>query len=217
MAAKYKIDLHTHSILSPDGGITKEQYRRIFQKGTLDFIAVTDHNEINFALELNQELGGKIIVGEEIKTEQGELVGLYLKKFIQPGLKAKETIKLIKAQGGLVYLPHPFEHFRWGISWDFLPEITEAIDIIEVFNARGFFSPKRQELIKLALKENKAYAVSSDAHSFGEIGRAYTVIEKKPTRKNLTRLLSQPKTKIGKINFLYLFSPTANRIRKSFP
>jgi predicted metal-dependent phosphoesterase TrpH len=212
----YKVDFHTHSILSSDGGITKEQYRQILKERVLDFVAVTDHNRIGLALELNQELGEKVVVGEEIKTNQGELIGLYLQNFIPSGLEAKETIKRIKNQGGLVYLPHPFERLRWGVSRNFLPEIIAEVDIIEAFNARSFLNPSLQELINLAAQYDKVCVASSDAHSFAEVGRAYTALSRKPTKRNLVQLLSQAKMETRRIEPLYRLCPTLNRLRKLF-
>ncbi|MCA9330415.1 PHP domain-containing protein, partial [Candidatus Saccharibacteria bacterium] len=111
----YKVDLHTHSQASPDGGITAEQYAHVLSTGLLDMIAITDHNSIAYAQEVQKQLGDKIIVGEEIMTNDGEIVGLFLTQVIEPGLSAQETCRRIKAQHGLVYIPHPFETVRKGL------------------------------------------------------------------------------------------------------
>ncbi len=101
----FKIDLHTHSSASPDGGITPQQYAHVLATNQLDLIAVTDHNRIDTALELHRALGDRIIVGEEIMTTSGEIIGLYLEKPVSAGLSPDETISQIKQQGGIVYIP----------------------------------------------------------------------------------------------------------------
>lgn len=79
----FKIDLHTHSTSSPDGGITAHQYEEALSTGVLDCVAITDHNRIDFAEKLERSFGDKIIVGEEIMTSGGEIIGLYLKRKYQ--------------------------------------------------------------------------------------------------------------------------------------
>ncbi|MDA1317355.1 MAG: hypothetical protein O3B87_05045, partial [bacterium] len=103
---KYKIDLHTHSVLSHDGGISELEYKSVLDAHILDFVAITDHNQIEFALQMHEQFPEKIIVGEEIKTNEGDIIGLFLTKLISPGLSSKKTVELIKDQDGLVYIPH---------------------------------------------------------------------------------------------------------------
>src|SRR3989337_574007 len=126
---KYKIDLHTHSIISHDGGLSAEHYTNIIEKRILDFIAITDHNETRFARIMQQKLGQRIIVGEEIGTTEGEIIGLFLQNTIPGGLTPEKTVQEIKAQNGLVYIPHPFETFRKGLQRDTLERIVKYIDI----------------------------------------------------------------------------------------
>src|SRR6266581_840040 len=120
----FKLDLHTHSQGSPDGGLTRGDYQRMLVSGKLDFIAVTDHDSIEFASALYEQLGSQIIVGEEVTTANGELIGLYLKQRVLPGRSAVDTVELIHTQGGLVYVPHPFETVRKGLSLESLEEIA---------------------------------------------------------------------------------------------
>ena len=111
----FKTDLHTHSEASPDGGITLAQYQKVLNDGVLDCIAITDHNEVDFALHAHKTLGNKIIVGEEIMTTKGEIIGLFLKEKVAPQQSPADTVVSIKSQGGLVYIPHPFETVRKGM------------------------------------------------------------------------------------------------------
>src|SRR5262245_43185713 len=110
-----KIDLHTHSIASPDRSLSAKNYQKMLASGKLDYVAVTDHNVIDFARILHDQLGEQIIVGEEIATSEGEIIGLYLTSVVPSGLSAAETVRAIKDQDGLVYIPHPFETLRNGL------------------------------------------------------------------------------------------------------
>src|SRR5579864_5975300 len=112
----YRVDLHTHSIISQDGGITAAQYEKLLQSGELDCIAITDHNETSFARIMHKKLGDRIVIGEEILTRDGEIIGLYLKETIPAGIDLDEAVASIKYQGGLVYIPHPFERVRKGLK-----------------------------------------------------------------------------------------------------
>ncbi len=189
----YKLDLHTHSYGSRDGSLQVKDYRFFLQNGLLDHIAITDHNCIETALTIQKELaelGKRIIVGEEIMTTQGELVGLFLSKLIPAGLTPLETSRLIHAQGGLVYVPHAFETVRSGLSAPALNEIAQDIDIVETFNGRAVFQ-NRSKVASLWAKQNaRSAAASSDAHGRFGWGYTYSVVEAVPDHENLPRLLS---------------------------
>lgn len=187
----YKVDFHTHSIASPDGALCLEQYRRMLQQGRLDFIAVTDHNTVDMAKELQSELGDRIIVGEEITTKEGEIIGLYLAKTVPPMLTALETVEEIHGQGGLVYIPHPFETARKGVPLDTLREIAKHVDIMEVHNGRALFQNYSALALEWAVEHGVAGAAASDAHGFAGWGRTYTLLEKAPTREKLVTLLQK--------------------------
>ncbi len=167
----FRVDLHTHSVASPDGGISPEQYAHALSTGLLDVIAVTDHNQIDFALRLQGELGDKIIVGEEIMTNYGEIIGLYLTERIKPGLSPLETVKQIKEQGGIVYIPHPFETVRKGVSLDTLEDLLDYIDILEVCNGRAFLQNRQTKSAIFAKLHRLRAAASSDAHGIHGLGR----------------------------------------------
>lgn len=210
----YKLDLHTHSVASPDGSITADQYHRAIGSSLLDFIAVTDHNRIDFALELRQKMGDAIIVGEEIMTTAGEIVGLFLDTVIKPGLTPQETIKQIKEQGGIVYIPHPFETVRKGMHQSVLDEVVDHVDIIEVCNGRAFFQNKSQQSVVWARINAKIGAASSDAHGFQGLGATYTSVSEKPTRDNLLSLMSSGIPMTGRPSIRALLYPKLNRLSK---
>ncbi len=186
----FKIDLHTHSTASYDGGIPAAGYAEIFRKKILDFAAVTDHNDIGFAREMSQEFGDKIITGEEITSQAGEIIGLFLEKVIPKNLTALETVRLIKEQGGIVYIPHPFERLRKGIDEKSLREIVEFVDIVEVFNGRARFRGEAGRAREISRAYKRAGASASDAHCVMGIGTSYSIINVKPDARRLTKALT---------------------------
>lgn len=210
----YKLDLHTHSSASNDGSIKPEQYQAALTSGLLDYIAVTDHNRIDSALEIQQLLGDHIIVGEEISTTEGDLIGLFLQEVVEPGLSPADTIKAVKAQGGLVYIPHPFETVRKGMQQAIMNELSDDIDIIEIHNGRAVFQNRSQKAIVWATMNHKARAASSDAHGAHGLGKTYTVISEVPTAKNLVELLSKSQVFAARPPLKTLLYPKLNRARK---
>ena len=210
-----RIDLHTHSSASPDGGIKPHQYIKILQEEKLNCIAVTDHNTIEMAQRLHEQLGERIIVGEEIMTSEGEIIGLFLSRAIPAGLSAKETVDQIKEQGGLVYIPHPFETVRSGISHAALGKIAPLVDIVEVQNGRAVFQNKGPEAITWAKMHKKAVASASDAHGAKGLGYSYTKITEIPQANTLVELLNvQPRFITKRPPLHTLLYPKLNRIKK---
>lgn len=210
----YKIDLHTHSIASPDGGTTAEQYERVIRSRTLDVIAITDHNRIDFALDMQQRLPDSIIVGEEIMTTAGEIIGLYLTELIPPHLTPQKTIKAIKDQGGIVYIPHPFETVRKGLHPAVLDELVDDVDIIEICNGRAFFQNKSEQAVVWTRLNNKIGAASSDAHGFQGLGATYTTVNTMPTKETLLDLMKNGVPMTGRPSVRALLYPKLNRLRK---
>lgn len=211
----YRLDLHTHSIISQDGGIKSEQYRQLLTDSSR-YIAITDHNKVELALDLQKELGDRIIVGEEIMTREGEIIGLFLSKLVPKKLSAEETIQIIKDQNGLVYIPHPLEITRRGLAMPTLERVVESIDILEVFNARTlepWLAPKVAEFLS---RHNLILAASSDAHSVSGFGTAYSEIESVPKRDNLLQLLKAARLEKGFPPFFSRFAPGVNKFKKVF-
>ncbi len=212
----YTLDLHTHSTASPDGGLTLEQYRDMLKKGVLQGVAITDHDTIDFAVEAKRALGGlgeHIIVGEEITTQSGHVIGLYLTQAIPGGLTLTEAIAEIKKQGGLVYVPHPFETLRQGVPLADLEAVASKIDIIEGHNGRAVFQNKGAEARSWALATDKPTAASSDAHGRHGWGRAYNVVERAPSRDTLVSLLRAGRQVHGFVHTRGVLYPKFNRLR----
>lgn len=210
----YKVDLHTHSTASPDGGITAEQYQQLLADNTLDCIAITDHNTIDLAAHLHKQLGNAIIVGEEIDTRQGEIIGLFLKETVPAGLDLADAIAAIKVQGGLVYLPHPFETVRKGISKQNLEPVAGLVDIVEVYNGRAVAQNKGPEATVWARLQQKPGAASSDAHGVKGVGTAFTTLSEPPTAKNLLKLLPTAHLTMKRPPIHSLLYPKLHRLRR---
>jgi predicted metal-dependent phosphoesterase TrpH len=174
-----KIDLHVHTEYSSDCRIKIGQLIAAVMKTHLDGIAITDHNGIDGALAVRKTAHFVVIIGEEIETADGEIIGLFLIQKINPGLTLLDTIQSIKEQGGLVLVPHPFDHLRSSaIKTETLVNLIEHIDIIEAFNARNVFQKDNDLAQQFALNNRKAVAAGSDAHTQSEIGNAYVDINR---------------------------------------
>lgn len=219
MTRLIKIDLHTHSTASPDGALTADDYRRMLEDERLDYIAVTDHNTIEFAVKLKQELGAlgrRIIVGEEIRTTKGEIIGLYLKEAVPAMLSPEETVAAIRRQGGLVCIPHPFENVRRGMQAASLEPIAGEVDMMEVHNGRAVFQNKTRAAHLWAEQHAVAGVASSDCHATPGWGRTYTIVAGRPTRANLVQLLQTAGFRVGFPGVKAVLYPKLNRLKKRY-
>lgn len=212
----YKIDLHTHSIISQDGGITEAQYAHLLHNSALDYIAITDHNETKIAKQLAKKFGDKIIIGEEISTKDGEIIGLFLQETIPQGLTAQQTVQQIHQQKGLVYIPHPFEIFRHGLKLITLEQIKNEIDIIEVFNARARWRGKSNLALDFAQKYKIPLAASSDAHGQKGVGTSFSIINDIPSAQNLPNLLKKGELQKKFAPIITYLYPSVNKIKNKF-
>ena len=158
-----------HTDHSPDCATPVEVLLATARDRGLGAIAITDHNEISGALAARQvaeEMGGiKVIVAEEVKTaEQGEVIGLFLEEKIPRGLTMDETIAEIRRQGGLVYVPHPFDRLHSVPDYEHLLQMVEEIDILEVFNPRVALTAFNEEAERFAAKYRIVPGAGSDSH-----------------------------------------------------
>ncbi len=160
------VDLHMHTDHSYDCATPVEVLLAEARARGLGAIAITDHNEISGALEAQAKADGvTVIVGEEIKTaEQGEVIGLFIEEKIPRGLTLAETIAEIKRQGGLVYVPHPFDRMHSVPDYEHLLEVIDEVDAIEVFNPRIAITEFNEEAVRFAAKYRIPAGAGSDAH-----------------------------------------------------
>jgi len=164
-----EVDLHMHTDHSPDCATPVEVLLETARDRGLRAIAITDHNEVSGALEarrIAERMGDlKVIVAEEVKTaEQGEVIGLFLEEKIPKGMTMAETIAAIREQGGLVYVPHPFDRFHSVPDYEHLLEMVEEIDILEVFNPRVALTSFNEEAERFARKYRIVPGAGSDSH-----------------------------------------------------
>ncbi len=160
------VDLHMHTDHSYDCATPVEVLLAEARAKGLGAIAVTEHNEISGALEAAAKAKGvKVIVGEEVKTaSQGEVIGLFIKEKIPRGMTLQETIAEIKRQGGLVYVPHPFDRMHSVPDYKHLLDVLDEIDLIEVFNPRVPIAEFNEEAVRFAAKYRIIAGAGSDAH-----------------------------------------------------
>lgn len=162
------VDLHMHTDHSYDCATPVEVLLAEARSRGLGAIAITDHNEISGALEAQAKTkagGIKVIVAEEVKTaEQGEVIGLFLQEKIPRGLTLQETIAEIRRQGGLVYVPHPFDRMHSVPDYEHLLGVVDDVDAIEVFNPRIAIAEFNEEAVRFAAKYRIPAGAGSDAH-----------------------------------------------------
>ncbi|HVC06427.1 MAG TPA: PHP domain-containing protein [Solirubrobacterales bacterium] len=164
-----EVDLHMHTDHSPDCATPVDVLLNTARDRGLGAIAITDHNVVSGALEARRiaaEIGDiEVIVAEEVKTaQQGEVIGLFLQEEIPRGMTMAETIAEIRRQGGLVYVPHPFDRFHSVPDYQHLIEIVEEIDILEVFNPRVALTAFNEEAERFARKYRIVPGAGSDSH-----------------------------------------------------
>jgi predicted metal-dependent phosphoesterase TrpH/glycosyltransferase involved in cell wall biosynthesis len=162
------VDLHMHTDHSPDCATSVETLLATARDVGLGAIAITDHNEVSgahAAREIADDFGVKVIVAEEVKTAgQGEVIGLFLEERIPRGMTMAETIAEIHRQGGLVYVPHPFDRLHSVPDYEHLLDIVEQIDILEVFNPRVALTAFNEEAERFATKYRIVPGAGSDSH-----------------------------------------------------
>ncbi len=162
------VDLHMHTDHSPDCATPVEVLLATARDQGLGAIAVTDHNVVSGAFEAREKAeayGVKVIVGEEVKTaSQGEVIGLFLTEQIPRGLTLQETVAEIKRQGGVVYVPHPFDRMHAVPDYEHLLAIVDDVDAIEVYNPRVAIGSFNEEAQRFAAKYRVVAGAGSDSH-----------------------------------------------------
>jgi predicted metal-dependent phosphoesterase TrpH len=171
-----RVDLHLHSHFSHDGQSSLEALIERSRACGLDRIALTDHNTVEGALQLAQMAPELAIVGEEVKTREGEVIGLFITDRLVPYQRPEEAMDHIHEMGGLTYVPHPLDRRRDHFRAERIVELADRIDIIETYNPWCEASAN-QAAAALASDLDKVAATGSDAHSARELGRSWMEIE----------------------------------------
>jgi predicted metal-dependent phosphoesterase TrpH len=187
--------MHMHTEYSRDSRVRLADFAALAREAGLAAICVTDHDTIEGALRLREmDTGLMVVIGEEITTADGELIGLFLERPIQRGLSVERTIGLIHEQGGLAEVPHPFSRNRGRhLRRQALERVASSLDIVEVFNARELASSSNVRALEFARKHDLPGGVGSDAHRPIEIGRAYIEVAPFTGPQGLLRALREGK------------------------
>lgn len=178
------IDLHCHTSASFDSLASPEAVVRAAAKRGLTHLAITDHDRIEGALRARDAApdGLTVLVGEEVKTSDGDLIAVFLERAVAPGRPARETIAEVREQGGLVGIPHPFDRFRGSMLKDpGLEAIGELVDWVEAHNARIVGGSGNERAAAFAREMRLPGIAVSDAHSTVEVGVAYTILDGDPS------------------------------------
>lgn len=178
------VDLHCHTRASFDSLASPSAVVRAASARGLTHLVVSDHDRIDGALEARASApeGLTVIVGEEIRTLEGDLIAAFVDSAVPPGLPAIEAIAAVRAQGGLVGLPHPFDRFRGSMGrGEALAAIAPLVDWVEVHNARVVGGDANERAVTFATDHGLPGVAVSDAHSVAEVGVAYTILSGDPS------------------------------------
>jgi predicted metal-dependent phosphoesterase TrpH len=172
---RIRADLHTHTMWSGDSTTTPEEFADAVAASGLDVVCITDHNAIDGANELRDRLDCRVIVGEELRTAAGEIIGLFLTERVPMGISHLDAARSIRDQGGVVYVPHPFDPMRRNISEAALHELAEAdlIDVVEVLNAKTSLPSLNRRAAEFAAEFGIVAGAGSDGHVPDALGAAY--------------------------------------------
>jgi len=189
-----KADLHMHSQYSMDCNMPLEKIIERCQKVGVNCVALCDHGTAEGALKLQEIAPFRVIVAEEVLTPYGEIMGMFLEETIPSGLSVPEVISRIRAQGGLVCIPHPFDTFRHSaLKNQVIEEIADQIDIFEVLNARAVLGRDSARAEAFAAKHGLVRSAGSDAHTAREIGNAYVEMPEFEGRDDFLEALKKGK------------------------
>ena len=193
---KLRADFHSHSNYSRDSVIRPDAFVDTCVRKGVTCIAVTDHNEIEGAFVIErlaaERAAGKlkVVIGEEVKTAEGEIIGLFLKDLVQRGMSPEETVDAIHEQGGLAVIPHPYDIFRRSVlTDDAIERVKTKVDAIEGFNCRNILGKHDQKARDKAAEVDKPTTLGTDSHSPYELGGALLELDDFETPQELLQSL----------------------------
>ena len=222
-AARAFIDLHCHTSASFDSLAAPSAVVRAAAARGITHLAITDHEHIDGALEARataerEHLPVTVIVGQEIRTPSGDMIGAFLTEPIPPGMSPAEVVATVRAQGGLVGIPHPFDRFRGSLLRDArLERLVRQVDWVEAHNARVAVGSGNTRAAELAREGGVAGIAVSDAHSAFEVGVAYTALDGDPsTPAGLLTALPTAELIPGRASFyVRLLTPVAKAVQRA--
>jgi predicted metal-dependent phosphoesterase TrpH len=217
------VDLHCHTSASFDSLASPRSVVRAAATRGLTHLAITDHDRIDGALEAREVtaregLSLTVLVGQEIRTRDGDLIGVFLDRPIPSGLDPFEAIEEVRAQGGLVGIPHPFDRFRGSLlgAGD-VEGLAPLVDWVESYNARIMVGNGNQQAAEFAAEHRLAGIAASDAHSVLEIGVAYVALDGDPsTPAGLRTALPSAELVTGRATvFVRAVTPIAKLVQRA--
>jgi predicted metal-dependent phosphoesterase TrpH len=185
----FRADLHAHSGHSSDSLLPVERLLEAAARRGLSAIAITDHNSLGGALQglsivdrrRERFAALQVIPGEEVKTSEGEIIGLFLREPIPRGLSPEATIERIREQEGLVILPHPFDRVRRSrLTAAACERVAPLVDAVEALNARTTIVADNERALAFARRHRLAVVAGSDAHIAAEVGAAWVELSSPP-------------------------------------
>ena len=223
-AARSFVDLHCHTSASFDSLADPRAVVAAAARRGLTHVAITDHDRIDGALLARAAApdGLTVLVGEEIRTRDGDLIAVFLQEAVPPGMSAVDTIAAVRAQGGLVGIPHPYDRLRGslskaGPSRD-LETLAATVDWVEAWNARVLVGDGNLRAARLAVAVGVPGVAVSDAHTTLEVGVAYTAVHGDAATADGLRaaLADDPELVMGRASaYVRLMSPLAKTINRA--
>jgi predicted metal-dependent phosphoesterase TrpH len=218
MPGRAFIDLHCHTSASFDCLSRPRDVARAAADRGLTHLIVTDHDRIDGALAVRDAAPASltVIVGEEVKTNEGDLICAFLERAIPPGLTAVETIAAAREQGGLVGIPHPFDRLRGSLLKDArMASLASQVDWVEVHNAR-IVGGGNERAVEFAREHELAGVAVSDAHSIVEVAVGYTALDGDPsTPEGLLAALPGAEYVTGRASYVVrLWTPIAKGVQR---
>ena len=210
-----RVEFHCHTIYSKDSLSRPEDLIEICRRRGIDRLAVTDHNTLAGALQAHRLDPERVIMGEEIMTEKGELLAFFVQEEIPKGLPPLEAIRRLRQQDAFISVSHPFDSARNG-AWTLanLLEIAPLVDAVETFNSRCAGPQPNQQARAFAAQHHLPGTVGSDAHTLWEVGRATLLVEQFKDAGELRRSIQQAQARLLPSPFWVHFASTYARIYK---
>ena len=211
-----KVEFHSHTSFSKDSLTRPGDLVEACRRKAIDRVIVTDHNSIGGALAAQSLDPERVIVGEEIMTERGEILAAFVSEEIPPHLPPQETIRRLREQGAFISVSHPFDKWRSG-GWkeEDLLEILPFVDAIEVYNSRCMLPSFNRRAREFAEKHNLAGTVGSDAHAAFELGRSVMLLDAFNGPQEMRKVIRSGIPQVrGSPAWVHLVSRHASMIRK---
>ncbi len=214
------VEFHCHTVFSKDSLTSPRKLVEACRRRGIDRVVVTDHNTIVGALAAQALDPERVIVGEEIMTDRGEILAAFVREEIPPRLSPHETIRHLKDQGAFISVSHPFDRLRNG-GWkeNDLLEILPEVDAIEVFNSRCMDPQFNRDAREFAARHNLAGTVGSDAHAAFELGRSLLLLEQFEGPEGMRKVIRRgiPKTRLSPpwVHFVSRYAVMYKALKKS--